>query len=208
VNGDGKELLSDYVVVGRRNDGSEVKSIDRHIGDRSHQLRVVSDPVARKKTIIDFETSSRTTYKLAPEEIAVAGCSGGSTGETSTILGFNVRRITKEQVVQDRLVRRESWVSPDLNCIPLKQTVTVTQNGKLTATTTRRMLSVAMEEPSDPKLYEIPSYLVERRPSEVISIHREKMAALGTPRCENCSTKITETLEHRDLIYDSRKADH
>jgi hypothetical protein len=123
----------DYTIA-RRMDGSLVRSFivkdsDSPNGDEGKAVFIWDIP-SRHNVMLEPFTMSAMTQVLSPKEIAdflnsQKACSGAilsseGTGATEQLLGHAVVRVEEQSKVIDTV----SWVAPDLDCFPLKQTFT------------------------------------------------------------------------------------
>lgn len=146
-------------------------------------------------------TESTTTSKLStwlvehmskPSNACIGLDSRAEQGER---LGHRVLKAV-QQLPQDRsgmITVAERWLAPDLNCLPLVETVSQRKDGKSTVVNQTEITSLKPGEPS-PEYFSVPAGFTERPPSAVFAEYRRKYSK---EKCEKC----VETDRRLDEIY-------
>lgn len=186
-------------VQAQRSDGSSVLVKTSYDGQPLGIKRIV-DTATGTMTTVDPQTQSRATYKMNPEEVerrrsANTVCqapgtfrAGAAPGEK--ILEWDVVHFIGSFPGDTEKNPVERWVAPGLNCLTLKE---VGSHSPYKAVLTVEKISLG--EPAT-ELFEIPSALVERRPSEILTRASEQQG-LKKPNAATAGVL--------DQVYDSRQ---
>lgn len=120
---DGTKAYEEFITYAVRSDGSRVRAVRREVVKGAvFEIKEIQDTRQRARIIVDEATQSKTSYKLAEQEMPSADCPVPANAESDTILGFRVFKVAKEMTAPpDFTGTRESWVAPDLDCFPLKE---------------------------------------------------------------------------------------
>jgi len=162
-------------VFAVRSDGSTSEIITRLAPDgRVVEQRRISDTVSRRRVSADGLTDSVTTYKIPPQIALQMGtrpatCNAGPNPQRDRLLGYEVLRVVEDIGRPGRGKRLESWRAPELNCFPLRETVTLIQpDGSQFVTNVRETTAVVVGQPQ-PLLFFITPHYAERSPSQVFA---------------------------------------
>jgi hypothetical protein len=135
------------------------------------QRHHIRDVQKNAYVILDEATQSVMTYYFAPD-MKLANTGRGCTaveGERSTMFGYEVVRVVRESGSK----REEFWAAPSLNCLVVKSTVTVQEEGQTIEIVRRELTNLVRGNP-DPTLFTIPPSYVERTPSKYRAMLRER----------------------------------
>src|SRR6202034_1151946 len=162
----------DYTIA-RRMDGSLIRSFiikdSDSLDGNPREAVFIWDVPSRHSVMLEPFTMSAMTQVLSPEEIAdflssqkacsEAILSPDGNGPTEQLLGHAVVRVEEKLEV----VHTVSWLAPDLDCFPLKQTVTFLDSQQPVV---RRDDVVTKIEETDPpsSMIAVPSDYTERSP--------------------------------------------
>src|ERR1700728_2744326 len=176
----------DYTIA-RRRDGSLVRSFiikDSDSPDGNPREAVfIWDIPSRHNVMLEPFTMSVMTQVLSPKEIAdflssqkacsEAILSPDGNGPTEQLLGHAVVRVEERLEV----VHTVSWLAPDLDCFPLKQTVTFLYSQQPVG---RRDDVVTKIEETDPpsSMFAVPSDYTERSPLELQAEYARKYSGV------------------------------
>lgn len=164
-------------LVGVRGDGSSVEVLSQTAPDgRQVAKKRLIDVMERKRMIIDGLTDSVTTYFLSEKAAAhyafkrLGTCVENAPSERSEMLGFSVEKRNSEIEDAGNLLKVEEWVSPDLNCMALRQVVRVgPPGGPFVVDTITDIASLTRGEPDRSHFAAPTTGLVERSPGEVLA---------------------------------------
>jgi hypothetical protein len=154
-----------YWTLAVRSDGSSMKAntapdASGHIGmARAVQLR-------DRYVVVNPHTRSISTYKpYIPIVGPAQDCSGS---RTSPVLGHPVE-FTREETRNAKshlVVTRERWLALDLDCVALRERVTMTDDAGTPLQFNREAVSVKLGEPPA-DYFDVPSNYQERGPEEL-----------------------------------------
>jgi hypothetical protein len=162
--------FTDTVAV--RKDGSHVTA--RHLtnpadGKTVYRLSITDIP-ARRSVVVDPLSESLSTRPMQQKTVdrvevkATSGCPGQPAGR---LLGFNVN--LDETHTADDTVKQDvrSWISPELDCFPLRKETHFVAEGKEDFT----VRSVSLLTQGDPPawLFAIPNNYIERSPTDMFA---------------------------------------
>lgn len=181
-----------------RSDGSRAE-MSVAVGNESEGTKTLLDVTNKRRVTIDPKTASQTTYPMsaAAVEDALRGhlCPGQLKGEHSTMLGYDVVKVTdlmpNTPAAQQRV---DLWIAPALNCFPLREEAFLLKEGEVKARNISTVISISKGDP-DPTLFQVPPGLTERSPSAVMAA-RAKLH--GDTQCTSCSTRTANLL---DQVY-------
>lgn len=164
----------DYVTVGRKSDGSQVRFLPIQEPDEKFTLvRDVFDVAGRGMTIYP-DTRSVTTDYLPPVHVGhrianTESCppeASSPTAESSRLLGYDAVRIYTERSDKKGVVRDERWVAPALGCFSLRENQ-IFEDGARNET---EVISIFEDEPPA-SWFTAPKDYVERSPSQVAAAY-------------------------------------
>lgn len=197
-NAAGTEVNSMTTTLATRADGSTVK-IKREFDLKGRQpevaieTREIHDVQQRTHVEVHPSVQSKITMRMDEATAArlasrpAAGCADGAATEggaaNARLLGFPVVKKTRTSGARaQQTMTVEEWVAPGLDCLPLKVSAVLQEaDGRVVSRATQEVTRVRVGEP-DATLFEVPSGLTERSPSEVMAAD---MAQRGT-QCRRC----------------------
>lgn len=212
-------FTAEYVVTTHNSTGIEIQnatSLFAQKGDGSHvvlqkttglkqpsSLRRILDTNTRRMVTVDPNTLSVTTYYQTDADVVRArkpplACDqhtafSRDAGSHEKVFGFEVARYSGKMPGADHAVVR--WLAPDLNCFVLREEVTILPDQ---STYRRTTTSITVGEP-DPSLFHIPTAgYVERLPSEVLTLARQKLGLPANPRSAHAYQAL-------DKVYRSKR---
>lgn len=183
-----------------RADGSIAELVET-IDDRPSGVRHVSDLPRSLRVVVDTLTESRTTYHWGAREIRSerdpsGGCKFAPDAPTDTILGVEARRYEKHWTAGTRQIDEEGWVAPLLGCYALKRSYDVSESGQKIGSTASEVVSITFGDPPG-ELFDVPANYTERKPSELMALHAEKLGKRPPAYMQRTGPKVDE-------VYDSR----
>jgi hypothetical protein len=193
------------VTIAVRSDGSNVEiqegtGPDGRVGKQS---RIVD--VRRKQRIIaDGLTESVTTYNLQSEvlqrmNLSKGACSATDGSNKRVLLGYEVVRSTSVLGNDNGVeLSSESWIAPQLNCLPLEETTFAGTAGVPPhVVSVKRVTKVAHGEP-DESLFMVPINYVERSPSVVMAEYMDRYMPT-----KPSAAPVAEAVRSMDPAYNS-----
>jgi hypothetical protein len=170
-------------TIARREDGSLVRSFiikDTDSPDGTEGRAVfIWDVPSRKNIMLEPFTKSAMTQLRSPKEIADFLSSEKACSDA--ILSANSDRST-EQLLDHAVVRVEeasdilhtvSWVAPDLDCFPLRQTVALLDSKHLGLHHDTIVTKIEIGEPPS-SMFDVPQDYTERSPLEIQTEYARK----------------------------------
>lgn len=196
-DGSGRTVSRDTSVRALRSDGSSVDLLIS-IDGQPHGNKTIFDVPHNRRVTIDPATASQTTYPMDSPEVkralAISGCPPGLEGPRSTMLGYQVVKMTGTSPSVSRPMEQfDKLLAPDLNCFPLREEVSLLNQSQVTARNISTVIQLTRGDP-DPALFQIPAGLTERTPSAVLAAQ----AQLRGRECSDCRKKSVLTL---DRVY-------
>lgn len=157
-----------YWTTGVRSDGSVVKV--NAVPDTTGKFPSVARAIEfeNRYVIVDPSTESITSYKPRQPLIAPTKDCGGK--DAGSILGYRVElvqdvvRAPKEQ--SPRSTSRTRWLAINLNCVPLREQIALTDENGKTTNFRRDAVRVNIGEPSA-ELFDVPPSYQERSPADL-----------------------------------------
>ncbi len=186
---------TEMTLTAIRGDGSQV-DIMQLLQNKVIGTKVIIDVASKQRISVDPITESRTTYHYSDKWFlrfaTPPPCSEGPDAEHSTVLGRQVFKITqnmdpsKSSTTDEDSTVVEQWVAPELDCFPLRSTISQVIDGVLIPQQVREVISLIPGEP-DPSLFQIPANYVERSPMEVSAEFERRTGkqAVGSSRTAN-----------------------
>ncbi len=184
--GDGVEQFRETQTFARRRDGSTVE-VRETVNGQPFGNKVIIDWAAKKRVVVDPATESKTSYDLAQPvyQNSKPAPNCGASPLSGRVLGLDVARVAGSHSVGglDRLIARDEWQAPALNCYPLRSVETNRAAEGSGETVTTEVVSIALGDPK-PDLFAIPDAFVERSPSQVFA----EASRRNRQECKECST--------------------
>ncbi len=182
---DGALTFQSQKVWAVRSDGSVVEPRLPGAPDgRVYQQTIITDAAQGKRFVVDGITESVTTYVLKDESVQALRIPGGRClsekgVEAESVFGYTTLRV--DAPLADKTIQQ--WLAPDLNCVPLRTTVSrMMPDGTPKVLLQREVVDIAFGEP-DAALFAVPEW-PERTPSQVLELFRQKYGLPATAELE------------------------
>ena len=174
-------------TIARRADGSLVESFnvkDSDSPDGNERIAVfIWDVPSRRNIMLEPFTKSAMTQFRSPKEIADflssqqacsdAIVSANSGRSTEQFLGYTVVRLEETSKAMNTI----SWVAPDLDCFPLRQTVTFLEPAH--AGLHHEDVATKIDEVEPPSsMFDVPWDYIERSPAEIQAEYSRKFGGV------------------------------
>lgn len=206
-DGSGKLTLSVSGVHAIRRDGSTARTrvVSRPANAGWVTQRVIVDLMRAEEVAVDEITQSLTTTPLRRDVIEMYQRSPAcldNTSEVRTLLGYRVvQHVETIGKREGRIMRKESWKAPALDCFPLKEMLWIgTTEENLRIATLKEASQVMQAEPLA-SLFERPQGYRERSPSQ------RSAEFFRLYPGESCPTCLQKSNAEADEIYYRRQAD-
>ena len=188
-----------------RQDGSsvEVRALpDPAAEGQTFDSRVILDVANRRRVSVHPLTETITTMWLSEKSTDFhrfkqnPNCLDGAQ-PAALILGYDVwLKDTTRPFRDGGQLKERSWVSPRLNCFPLRIETVMELPGEPDDNSAQTVITVTEEEPG-PSLFEIPSTYVEKTPSQSVAELKRRFPEMSARPCPSCS--LAE--QRRDMNY-------
>ncbi len=182
----GQQPVHTESFVAVRTDGSKVRPRLTTAPDgQVYEQKIVIDASKGKRIVVEGITQSLTTYALSDGEakaleFARGQCEEKSGNEEAQILGYKVLRSTRpgsgtsSAAGTQGKAQLESWIAPELGCVPLREKFTMWDaNGIAQTVFEKEALEIRLGEP-DSRLFDVPAW-PERTPSQVNELVHQKL---------------------------------
>lgn len=148
-----------------RSDGANMES--NSVPDATGHIQgVKSLQLQNRYLVVDPNTTSISTYKpYRPMAVREQSCSGKLSG---SILNHPVEYLQITKPVTSSRKPKEQWLAADLNCLTLRELVSLKEKNGSEIQFLREAVSIKLGEPPA-EYFEIPPNYVERGPAEVDS---------------------------------------
>jgi hypothetical protein len=199
----GKQVLSEGGTFAQRSDGSTVtiRNINGPGTMGPIAQRVVMDLVRGVQISVDQTTNSITTYPMTPSTVdhyrSAPTCAKNDASDVQSLLGFAVLHSTSDFPATGRLIRKETWRAPSLNCLALKEVISGGPNAnELRVKTVKEALSITFGDPPS-ELFSIPQSYTERSPAAKREERLKRFPVLANPACLRQTIKRAEQAYNR-----------
>ena len=190
IRGDGSAVEAWSVAKPGNNTGTAMK---RRIIDLASAEEVAIDGLTESTTTTPIPTQTLNYYRMQPK------CTTSASPMRATLLGYEVVRIIDERKTSTRLIRREEWRAPALDCLVLKKMVSFGKTeADLSISNINEVVEIKVGEPS-PTFFTKPTGYTERSPSQVSAEHARRYPEDVCPAC-------TRTDQEMDALYYHRRA--
>lgn len=199
----GQVLSTASHVFARSADGSFVITSKGLAVSSSAMTRRVLDIKSKRTVTVDPNTMSLTTYPHTDADVELyrnppISCIQHpdfvlDKNAQEKIYGFDVVRYSG--LIPGSENRTERWIAPQLNCIVMRENVTLPGGGKHTKKHTKEIKTLSIGEP-DPSFFEIPTAgYTERSPSEVLALARQKLGLARTEKSAQDAARLDKVYE-------------
>lgn len=191
-DGNGKVIIRQTGVFAQTESGVTVETKD-FVNNQKAGSKVIVDPGAKRRFVIDALTDSITTYALSAAELARisdAATACEHSAERDIVHGIEVFRQETSRRAGNKSTKIESWVAPSLGCHPLRRVGITVEDGLVRSKTTLETTGLSLGTPAA-ELFRIPAGLQERTPSQVF----EELSRRQGRECSECEIKSGEVLD-------------
>lgn len=160
-----------YITLARKRDGSTARFATVHSPDGLQVAQIVDiiDVASSKQIELEPFTKSVSTYYVTQKQLndlmqAQEACpeNVGRITKRSSLLGYQVYRLHSSHQYKGITETDDQWVAPDLACLPLQETYTVSSGPR----NEKAVVSLTVEDPPA-SMFKVPPGYTERSPTEV-----------------------------------------
>jgi hypothetical protein len=164
----------DYITIGRRSDGSQVRFLPIQDPDGSFSLPRNIFDVSGKQVTVFPDTKSVSTYYIDSGSVAdhianFESCppeAENPDAPRSSRLGYEVVEITTQTITRRGKEKDDRWVAPALNCFAFADTYT----GVFGSRNASEVINIFEGEPPD-SWFAVPKGYTERSPSQLAAAY-------------------------------------